>query len=292
MTDSDLQRYGYTDTLTWGLGHESELPTHAQAVRIDETSDLVTVQAEHLGVVTSVRREAWHMWDPSMIFFSNLKLTLESLTDISNIDELVDTLCARLYGLPPTAVHARLAGDHRRVPMLKERLIAIYNAFPMRNFPAEQFVADVLGISNTSIRPDVSPLNSLTSYAGSVHLGTAMALVYVTCDICTHTYPIFTALLKPAATILSGPTRAYRIPGLRYFAITNPGGGGLLLDADDRIVGRFVWGTPTCDCDKRGDVAVKLEGAPLPISNKFKYGNKVGMEGQWLPLIQAARIKK
>lgn len=117
LDDHVVQQYGYIDTLTWGLGDELAPPTYADDIWVSDANDLVRLKAEHLGVVTSVRREKWSWLNDWNVFHVNLKITLESMLDLNNTDSLVDTLCVRLYGLPPRAVHARLAADPHRLQL-------------------------------------------------------------------------------------------------------------------------------------------------------------------------------
>ncbi len=63
---------------------------------------------------------------------------------------------------------------------------------------------------------------------------------------------------------------AYRVPGLQY-AFTHEGGAGWLV-TDGQRVGRFVWGTPTCECPKLEEVAIQLSDLPLPKPNEYRYG--------------------
>jgi hypothetical protein len=145
-----------------------------------------------------------------------------------------------------------------------------------------------MGISNTSIRPDFSPMANLSSYAGSLHLGAAMAYTIVQCSACHGNFVLRVALIKPASDVLG--SAAYRIPGLRYWSMAFPGGAGFLLK-NDQIVGRFIWGTPTCKCAKLKEIEVKLEDLPMPRPNRYRYGTQKVERGKWIPLQQAARIK-
>jgi hypothetical protein len=281
--DVVMQRYGYMDTVTWGLGHEIE-PAKFRNIKVKP--DDVMLAAEELGVLTCVRREptSWLSdWDS---FAVNLKLALEAVGPF-NLDAVINTLGARLYGLPPEAIFQRLAGENLK-DLLQANIRTVYNSYPLHNPDLERRIAEAMGISNTSIRHDFSPMASLSSYAGSIHLGAAMAYVYARCGICYETFVIRVALLKPASYALGA--MAYRIPGLRYGSMTNPGGAGFLLK-DDQIIGRFIWGTPTCGCAKVKEVAVKLENLPMPRSNRYQYGSQTVKPGDWLPLRQEDRIK-
>jgi hypothetical protein len=56
-----------------------------------------------------------------------------------------------------------------------------------------------------------------------------------------------------------------------------------------RIVGRFVWGVPTCECAKLEDVEIVLEELPRRLPNRFEYGQKSKQDRH--PLAAEKRLK-
>lgn len=283
VDDSVMQQYGYLDTVTWGLGHEIE-PPKFKSVKLE--SDNVILLAEELGVLRCVRRERTSWMSDWKSFSVNLKLALEAVGPL-DLDAFINTLGARLYGLPPKGIHEYLSKKNCKA-QLQENIRAVYNYYPLHDDDLERWIAEATGISNTDIKHDYSPMANLSSYAGSIHLGAAMAYIYVKCSRCNETFVIRVALLKHASDALGAV--AFRIPGLRYWGMTNAGGAGFLLK-DGQMIGRFIWGTPTCECDKLKEVAVKLENLPMPRANRYPYGSQKVKKGEWIPLRQEDRIK-
>ena len=136
-------------------------------------------------------------------------------------------------------------------------------------------MADAMGLSNTSLNSPVgglTPMNFLRAHGSNLHLGDAnMALIGVKCDQCHDIFLLRVAMLAPASQVIG--LRAYRIPGLKYL-FTHAGGAGFLLKEDGSMVGRFAWGTPTCECPKLKEVKVHLHDLPLPRPNTYQYGRK------------------
>jgi hypothetical protein len=285
LDESVMQQYGYVDTVTWGMGDQLKPATYRN-IKVS-ANNVVILQAEDLGIVKTVRRESTSWMTDWESFSVNLKIALESTADLNDLDTFIDTLGGRFYGVLPAKIHERLAQESRRAK-LQDSIRTVYNAYPLNNPSLEQWIADAMGLSNTSIRPDFSPMASMSSYHGSLHLGAAMAYITTQCCICHVSYIIRIAGLKRAADILGA--KAYRVPGLRYLSSTLPGGAGFLLK-NGHIIGRIIWGTPTCNCDKLRETMVKLEELPMPRPNRYVYGSKMVEPGAWLPLQQEARIK-
>lgn len=117
----------------------------------------------------------------------------------------------------------------------------------------------------------LSPMAFLEAHGGAMHLGDSGAVVGVTCPCCRKTFLLLRgASLRPASDLLG--TKVCRVPGLRY-RFTHLGGLGFLLK-EGHIVGRFIWGTPTCECPKLEEVEVVMEDLPLPQPNTFPYGQR------------------
>lgn len=281
--DFVMQQYGYQDTVMWGLAHEIE-PPKFQSIKLE--SDNVILLAEELGVLRCVRREPTSRLSDWDSFSVNLELALEEVGPL-DLDAFINTLGARLYGLPPEGIHEHLSEENCKA-QLQENIRAVYNSYPLHNRDLERWIAEAMGIANTDIKHEYSPMASLSSYAGSIHLGAAMAYIYAKCSLCNETFVIRVALLKRASDALGAV--AYRIPGLRYWCMANAGGAGFLLK-DGQMIGRFIWGTPTCECDKLKEVAVKQENLPMPRANRYPYGSQKVKKGEWIPLRQEDRIK-
>lgn len=129
-----------------------------------------------------------------------------------------------------------------------------------------------------------APLAFLGGHGGTVHLEVVSAIVGVDCHICGERFLLRVTLFQHESTLAGA--EAYRIPGLRY-RFSLPGGTGFLIK-DKRIVGRFVWGTPTCECNSAGEVEVILADLPLPKPNPCRYGGS-----EWtkhLPLLVGGRF--
>ena len=131
----------------------------------------------------------------------------------------------------------------------------------------------------------VTPMRFLDAHGGTQDLGHLAATVGVQCGVCCKILLLRVAMLSSKSQMLGA--RAYRAPGLKY-EYGHAGGAGLLVK-DGRIKGRFIWGTPTCDCPKLADVEMPLEPIALPRSNYLEYGHR--KEWGWHPIRVGMRIK-
>lgn len=170
----------------------------------------------------------------------------------------------------PDRVFAWLSKENRR-PVLQDLICELYDTAPDEyREDIGRSVADVMGLSNTALnRSMISPIDIMGAHGGTMHLNRSGALVGVDCSRCHGRFLISAGLLEPPSQILGAV--AYRIPGLKY-VFTHEGGAGILVK-DSRIVGRFIWGMPTCNCPKLEEVEVQLGRFPKPKQNKTEYGH-------------------
>ena len=144
-------------------------------------------------------------------------------------------------------------------------------------------VADAMGLSNRvldSKMTPLSPLEFLNSHGGTIHLGSQSAVVSVSCPACGQEFLIRTALFSNESQVAD--LTAWRIPGLKY-GFSLKGGAGFVLN-NGRIVGRFLWASETCDCDKLEEVEVLLSDLPVPRGNQYQYGSS--QNTGWIPVAQ------
>ena len=129
-----------------------------------------------------------------------------------------------------------------------------------------------MSLSNTSLQTPVSelgPIQLVYGHGDIIHLGVSSGFVSVACPTFQRSFLICVAMFKLESCILGAA--AYRIPGLRYH-FTLAGRMGLLMK-EQRVVGRFLWATPTCACPKMGEAEIVLEDIPLPRPNGYQYGH-------------------
>lgn len=259
-----MRSTGYLDLVTYAMGPERGRGTFEIRFR----SDNPIFKAEVVGVVHQIRQIDWIKENTRSLlrtFTILCKLTLE-FTGL-DIDAFVATI-VRLYGQSHEKVLNLLSkGD--QLHQLQDNLSTLHNTSLEDSEDNAARIADVLGLPNLSLVKDfASPMQFLSAHGGSLHLGNAGAIVIVNCYRCNGNFPIRVALLKPASSLLG--VKAYRIPGLKYL-YTQVGGVGF-LHQDGHIVGRFLWGIPTCECPKIEEVEVHLDDFPLPRPNTCIYG--------------------
>ena len=144
-------------------------------------------------------------------------------------------------------------------------------------------VADAMGLSNRVLESRVtalSPFQFLDSHGDAIHLRSQSAVVSVSCPACCQKFLIRTALFSNESQVAD--LTAWRIPGLKY-EYSLEGGAGFVLN-NGRIVGRFLWASETCDCDKHGEVEVLLSDLPVPRGNQYQYGSS--QNTGWIPVAQ------
>jgi hypothetical protein len=275
--DVDIRRYGYLDLVTFAMGPEIMPPTFRD-IRFRSGNPII--QAENIGVVQYVRRISGN---PGTLSTASilLRLTLESTGP--DVDAFVKTIGGRLYGQDPDKIFERLSeGD--RMCGLRDKLSALYDSCPEDPDGITSWIAEAMGLSNTSLECPVSvglsPMRFLEAHGGTLHLGSCGVVVSVNCPRCHKAFLLRVALLKPELHVIG--VRGYRVPGLKY-EFTHAGGAGFLLK-NGRIVGRFIWGTPTCACSKLEEVEVLLDDLPLPRPNHTNYGQQT--DKTWYPVSQ------
>lgn len=258
-----IQRNGYLDLDTFAIGVAVKPPKFTE---IKLRSGNPVFGAENIGTVTFARRQPG--WSEMGRFYSACKLTLEFMG--LDIDAFIITVGIRLFGQMPDRVFAWLSKENRR-PVLQDLICELYDTAPDEyREDIGRSVADVMELSNTALnRSMISPIDIMGAHGGTMHLNRSGALVGVDCSRCHGRFLIRAGLLEPPSQILGAV--AYRIPGLKY-VFTHEGGAGILVK-DSRIVGRFIWGMPTCNCPKLEEVEVQLGRFPKPKQNKTEYGH-------------------
>lgn len=283
--EATMQRTGYLDVYTFAMGPEYERATFG--IRFQSGNPIF--KAEVIGVVHYIRpmdsvkdmdsctEDSRSIW---RTFATLCKLTLDFTGP--NVDAFVITLGTRLYGQSHEKIF-NLLSEGDRLCQLQNKLSTLYNSssssLDANSVDITDWIADALGLSNLSLNHTyITPMQFVNGHGESLHLRNACAIVIVNCSRCKKNFPIRMALLKPAFSLYG--VKAYRIPGLDY-SFSRIGGVGFLL-RDRNIVGRFIWGAPTCECLKIEEIEVHLNHLPLPRANMCEYGLQA--DADWLPL--------
>ncbi|KAF2167054.1 hypothetical protein M409DRAFT_54268 [Zasmidium cellare ATCC 36951] len=255
---------GYVDHNTWGLDAEDK-PHECTTIKPGTGPRQVVVSAEEVGVFWYARRFHW--------VGHTLGASIRMALDASglDVDAYVDTHGVRLYGQNRDAIQMRLAQDGRR-SQLREQLCQFYdNIEGPHNGPIVDRIADLIDLSNTSLGGAygvaATPIGTLEYHGNTLHHGKAGAIVGMKCMKCQRIFLLRILLYQPISTLLG--VKAYRIPGLKY-RYSHAGGMGILL-IRHKIVGRFVWGTPTCACPKMTEIEVAIDDLPMPRPNNSRY---------------------
>lgn len=280
-TPEVLRSHGFLDLLTFAMGTQISPPTYPS---LTFRSGNPVIQAEEIGTVGSIRRI-----DPSRGMFPPFNMLAHLTLETTGIDvnAFVNTVGGRLYGQDPAKIFKRLE-EGNRMQEFKELLKQLYNSFPEYSEELAKQVAETMGLWNSSgsnpLTGGLSPLHHLQTHGGTLHLASLGAVVTFMCSHCHRNFLIRVGLLKAPSQVIG--VNAYRIPGLRY-NFTKAGGTGFLLK-DGRIFGRILWGSPTCECEKLGQVEVCLDDLPLPRPNYTRYGEVTGRA--WWPVALADQI--
>lgn len=277
LSDSDAQCYGYLDLVPYALGDEEHPPKFSEPV---SKSDNIAMTVENLGRVTYIERLPNHQGN--MEFLPGLfKLAISKSG--SNLRAFVKTL-VRLYRLPFDATMQRLetSGSCDQLQAYLETASAPGFQFADQDV---DWIADATGLRIRSSPTAVdTPLGFLNAHGGTVHLGDSSGVVVVKCRLCSENFLLRVAMFRNERHF--SHAQAYRLPGLKY-RFSLPGGAGVMVK-DGRIVGRFIWGVPTCDCDLTETVEITLNDLPLPKQNRFDYGSS--KEEGWRPVSVLKRI--
>ncbi|KAK4507179.1 hypothetical protein PRZ48_000913 [Zasmidium cellare] len=258
---------GYVDHSTWGLSAE-EQPNTCTTIRKGSGPHRVVVSVEEVGIFRYARRFDYGHRGPDYTLGALSRMALEASGP--DVDAYVDTIGVRLYGQDRAAIHKRL--DDGRRARLQEQLHLLYNNFVgPTDVPRTDKIADLIGLSNMSLgeahEEPLKPIIFLQLHGGTLHHGNAGAIVGIICTKCQGIFLLRILLYQPASSLIG--VKAYRIPGLKY-RFSHAGGVGILLK-DNRPVGRFVWGTPTCDCPKTTEIEVVVDDLPMPNPNNSRY---------------------
>lgn len=269
VAETDNVRSGYIDLTTFGLGDQKMPPTFP-VVGFSTNSGDPIIRAESLGAVQSVEKVDRGVKQVRDSFSNLFKMTLKTTGPDAEI--LVAALGSRLYGQEIGQIHDRLAQEDRWHE-LQSRLDKIHGGTSCDPEADIDWIAGAIGLADRSLggglfKSVYSPMMFTAHHGDTLHLGASGAIAGVKCPGCQRAFLLRVGLASPAAEVVGAV--AYRVPGLRYW-FTHQGGAGFLLK-NGYIVGRFVWGTPTCDCDKIEDVEVVLKDLALPRPNNFRYG--------------------
>jgi hypothetical protein len=260
LEDMDL---GFADHATWGLGVEQCRPTFPEVRRLQQ-SYTVALHAEKVGSLQSAAASDWSSMDQISGFHELCKIVLDVCGP--DVDAFVTTIGARLYGQLPELLDKRLDCDGRRGNLVA-CLEQLRNSLGRWQKPQEGIadrIADLLGLSNTSLgdthEDPQTPMTFVQHHGSTVHHADRAAIVYLMCDRCRAVHLIRMALFAPIYSLVG--CKAFRFPGLKY-RFSHLGGVGILLK-EDRMVGRFLWGHPTCKCPKLVEIKVVVDDLPTP----------------------------
>lgn len=256
-------------------------PTYTETVFDQQT---VRIKARYLGDVEFITALHGRQGDHKTLS-RLIKLAIDA-----NGDELYDFVktMARLYGQDPDKIMARL-NKAGRLSLLQQKLITLYKSKSPVCDDITRWVAWATGLSNGSLENpmnELTPLDFLDTHGANLHLGDATGIVCVRCPSCNQRFLIRVGLFQQGSQ-LNG-AKAYSIPGLKYL-FTLRGVAGLIVK-DGRPMARFLWGVPTCDCEKLEDARFSLDDLPLPQPNTFQYGNQ--KKKGWLPALIRTRSHK
>lgn len=245
--EANMRSYGYLDLYTFALGFEQKFPKFPNVTFTHAGNP--QVQLENIGLVKSAKRLRKRLYglQGDIGSFSFIIREVVHCTGL-DVTAFVETI-ARLYGQKPEGVIKRLETYDQRCEILEKLKLA--KEYNLASEDSVTWIAESLGISDISLNnpmSNLSPRAFLNAHGCSLHLDDSAALVAISCYACKREFLIRVALLRSEIHVVG--TTAYRIPGLKY-EFTHEGGAGLLLK-DGRAVGRFLWGTPTCECDKLG----------------------------------------
>ncbi|MBE3043244.1 hypothetical protein IMZ48_11875, partial [Candidatus Bathyarchaeota archaeon] len=261
----DLQSLGYTDLLTFALGAQKAPPTFTDA---SLRSGNPTLKLEYLGDVQHVKQLFAAHGDPNALP-EMLEWVLAAASD--DVGAFTKTL-ARLYGMEFEGIIRHLREQNLEEP-LKARLGFLRASGGRISTETADWIAETTGLSSPPAKHSmthVSPLSFMHGHGGSLHFGSAGGVVSVRCPACDQIFLIRIGLLRKEAHFRGA--RAYRIPGLGY-RFTLPGGTGFIVK-DGRVIGRILWGVPTCDCEKVEEAEIVLQPLPLPHPNPYPYGKE------------------
>lgn len=256
---------GYVDHYTWGLGDEVKEPTWG-GVRSGSAPHQIVLSAEEIGEFRFARRYRWGQTGPKNSLAVICRMTLDVVG--TDVDAFATTVAVRLYGQERDAVFQKLAVDDRR-HKLRTELAQLYDNFVgPDDVEAAERIGELIGLSDTSLgeahEDPQTPMTFLQHHGGTLHHGPAGAIVGVSCAQCRGIFLLRILLLQPPSALTGA--KAYRVPGLKY-RFSHAGGMGMLV-LNGNMVGRFVWGTPTCGCDKLAQIEVAVDDLPLPGRSK------------------------
>lgn len=255
---------GYADHATWGMGIEQCSPTFPETQKLDQPYAII-VQAEEIGDFRTAEFFDWKSNDQESTFAALCHMTLRTCG--SDVDRFVATVGVRLYGQVANILEQRLKQGNRRDELTRRLQDLDYLAEQSDNRDTLAWIADVMGLSNTSLGDThgdpQTPMTFLQHHGSTVHHDNQAAIVHIFCTQCRVTHLVRVAIFTNLGSLAGA--KAYRIPGLKY-RFSHIGGVGFLLQ-QDRMVGRFIWASATCDCVRLTAIKVVVDDLPMPESD-------------------------
>ncbi|RGP75794.1 hypothetical protein FLONG3_5551 [Fusarium longipes] len=254
--------FGYNDVFTWSVGQETRRPVRIADNRFNEVDRLISLTLEEIGVV-SVIKKAFAREHPFLIrsFSYAAKIALEF--DGPDVEDFIAAM-ERTHGVAASTIMKDLK-DQNQVNRLQEVLTRFYNSPDLPRWPIDgdysiDWLADILYFSKVRPGSDQTVLAANNASLGTIHCSPYGYIAGITCLGCRRTF-----VHKVASFVLPSELQhatAYRIAGLEY-ASSHTNGVGLLVK-NSRVVGRMVWATPACTCERTETVTLGLPEFFLP----------------------------
>ncbi|KAF4344561.1 hypothetical protein FBEOM_1459 [Fusarium beomiforme] len=251
--------FGYNDVFTWQLGRESRPPALMKDTLFNDVNQRLTIRVEDIGIVSTISKP--DRASPMKNFSCAAKVALE--IEGPDVKGFVEAL-GRMY--PATAsTTMEILEEKNEVNHLQRVLKKIYNTPEMSSWPMDgpdgiKWLADALSFSK--LRPGASQTILGLNFAayGTIHCSPFNYTVGITCMGCHKMLAHKVGSFVLPARLRSA--RAYRIPGLKYTCSKD--NGVAILVRDDKIVGRMVWATPACACQRTETITLGLPDFFLP----------------------------
>lgn len=264
--------HGFADVNAWPLGGARQLPDFRDEFSF-ENDDIENgapiLKLQNLGVISQAYERTWTPLIDEFAYDASIVLQATG----PDIDSFIETLGTRLYSEDSTFIKSQLAiGDKtsKLARILKER----HNngEWPIEGPDGARWVADAMTLS--LVDPGkrggepITKLAFVNAHGGTIHVGYAglNCLICASCPGC-HKNFIYRAGLFVDYEDVEGCV-AYRIPGLKY--AFNANGVGIILK-DGRVVGRMVWATPACGCDRLENVKIQISHLPEPMPRPLSF---------------------
>lgn len=264
----------FNDVYTWELGEEVHPASNTTAVYFE--GEIAVLHLERIGSIRSTQLyfvDTPHKWpEPAMhsILSRTAALTLENAGP--DIDDFVSSLSTRLFGLPKEASLQQLrhtASFDKLQRLLRVKYATSNYSWDLDGTNSIFWLSETIGLSSMMGDNSETPLGAMHGRYGTIHCYPYAYVCTTKCDNCSKTSMLrigsFIALDELVDVV------AFRIPGLQYLNSLRDGVG--ILVKDRRVVGRFIWGVPTCDCRFLETVRVQMPNFLLPTAyGRFEGG--------------------